>query len=154
MHRDWVPHAAEFLGTDMESGKDVDFIADLHFLSKTCGTSRFDGIISCSTFEHVKYPWLAALEIGKVLRIGGMVFVQTHQTFPVHNYPNDYWRFTKSALAALFNGKIGYEITSSAYEYPCQIIAPNHNPYYPSFLNVCITARKVAETPDHFLEDL
>ena len=28
MHRDWVPHAAEFLGTDLQHGADVDVIAD------------------------------------------------------------------------------------------------------------------------------
>src|SRR6202023_2373035 len=27
MHRDWVPHASEFLGTDIEHGADVDIVA-------------------------------------------------------------------------------------------------------------------------------
>ena len=34
MHRDWVPHAAEFLGTDIEAGPDVDVVADLHRLTR------------------------------------------------------------------------------------------------------------------------
>ena len=34
LHRDWVPHAAEFLGTDIQAGPDVDIVADLHRLSE------------------------------------------------------------------------------------------------------------------------
>ena len=40
-----------------------------------------DGVVSCSVFEHVKSRWIAALEIAKILRAGGVVFIHTHQTF-------------------------------------------------------------------------
>ena len=45
MHRDWVPHAAEFLGTDFEDGADVDILADVHRLSRVVGEERFDIIL-------------------------------------------------------------------------------------------------------------
>ena len=41
MHRDWVPHAAESLGTDLLPGADVDVVADAHTLSSTFGGERF-----------------------------------------------------------------------------------------------------------------
>ena len=45
MHRDWVPHAAEFLGTDIQDGPDVDVVADLHKLTEVVGVERFDVIL-------------------------------------------------------------------------------------------------------------
>jgi hypothetical protein len=46
MHRDWIPHAREFLGTDVEPGADVDVVADAHRLVDTVGMERFDVIVS------------------------------------------------------------------------------------------------------------
>ena len=75
MHRDWVPHAAEFLGTDIEAGPDVDVVADLHRLTDVVGRDRFDVILSCSTFEHLKTPTLAAHELMKALKVGGLIYI-------------------------------------------------------------------------------
>src|SRR5262249_25204386 len=90
-HQEWVPNAGEYLGTDIESGVDVDIVADVHRLTQVTGEEQFDVIISCSTFEHLKYPHLAAHELMKALRIGGVLFIQTHQSFPLHAYPYDYF---------------------------------------------------------------
>src|SRR5215472_14260084 len=48
-HEAWIPHAGEYLGTDIESGLDVDIVADAHRLSQVIGVEQFDVIISCST---------------------------------------------------------------------------------------------------------
>src|SRR5262245_32449666 len=90
-HDDWVPHAREYLGTDRAAGADVDLVADVHGLSAVTGVEQFDVVISCSTFEHFKYPHRAAHEVMKVLRLGGVLFIQTHQSFPLHAYPQDYF---------------------------------------------------------------
>jgi len=102
MHRDLVPHAAEFLGTDLVPGADVDIVADVHRLSEVAGEEAFDVILSFSTFEHLKYPHRAAHEVLKTLTVGGLVFVQTHQAFPLHAYPADYFRFTPAGVRSLF----------------------------------------------------
>src|ERR1700730_7999258 len=70
LHSVWVPNAGEYLGTDIESGPDVDIVADAHRLTQVTGEEQFDVIISCSTFEHLKYPHQAAHELMKALRIG------------------------------------------------------------------------------------
>src|ERR1043166_8066570 len=46
-HDAWIPHAAEFLGTDLAEGEDVDIIADVHKLTAVTGEESFDVIISC-----------------------------------------------------------------------------------------------------------
>jgi hypothetical protein len=114
MHRNWVPHAGEFLGTDIEQGSDVDIVADVHRLSAIVGIERFDVILSFSTFEHLKYPQLAAHEVMQALRVGGLLLVVTHQTFPLHSYPSDYFRFSTDALETLFPRQMGFEIAPSS----------------------------------------
>jgi SAM-dependent methyltransferase len=156
MHRYYVPHAAEFLGTDLEDGLDVDLVADLHRLTQVTGGEQFDAIISCSTFEHLKYPHLAAHEIMKALRIGGLLFVQTHQTFPLHAAPADYYRFSREGLAGLFGTQMGFQVIATDYEFPCQIHS-ERNPnlgQYGSFLNVRLYGRKFAPTPDEYSYEL
>jgi len=156
MHRDWVPHAAEFLGSDIEAGLDVDVVADAHRLSAAVGEQRFDVIISCSTFEHLKYPALAAHEVLKALKVGGVLFVQTHQSFPLHGYPSDYFRFSREALAALFGTTMGFEVRATNYDFPAKIVSRREpgTQDMPAFLNTTLWGEKRAPTPDEYRYEL
>jgi hypothetical protein len=40
-------------------------------------------------------PWKAVIEIIKVMSPGGLIFTQPHQTWPIHETPWDYWRFSR-----------------------------------------------------------
>jgi len=152
LHKQWVPHASAFVGTDFRSGPDVDLTADLHTLANKAGTETFDIVISCATLEHVKYPHLAALNMLKVLKVNGLIFIHTHQTFPLHAYPNDYYRFSREALQSLFSSAMGVQ-AETCYEYPAQIHT-ERDPQchmHPAFLNVLLSGRKVAPTPYAFV---
>lgn len=154
-HSVWVPHAAAYVGVDYEPGEDVDLVADAHELSKHVPRESVDGVISCSVFEHIKYPWIAALEIAKILKVGGFVFIHTHQTFALHAHPHDYWRFTTEGLTTLFGPALGLEVLSCHYQYPCRIVTPEDpgHVFNPSYLNVCLVARKIGPTPPVFIAD-
>jgi len=102
IHKAEFKNYSEYVGTDVEEGIDVDIVADAHKLSDTLGEERYDVIISCSTFEHFKYPTLVAHEIMKVLKLNGLLFIQTHQAFPLHAFPTDFFRFSIEALESLF----------------------------------------------------
>jgi methyltransferase family protein len=156
MHRDWVPHAAEFLGTDIEAGADVDVVADLHRLSDVVGRERFDVILSCSTFEHLKYPTLAAHELMKALKVGGLLYIQTHQSFPLHGYPSDYFRFSQEALASLFGTQMGFEVVATNYDFPARIYSRRlaETQRQPAFLNTTLWGEKRAPTPDQYRYEL
>ena len=134
-HIVWVPHAREYVGVDYEPGDDVDVVADAHELSKHFAAESVDAVVACSIFEHIKYPWIATAEIAKILRIGGLAFIHTHQTFALHAHPHDYWRFSMEGLAALFPVTLGFEVLSCHYQYPCRIVTPDdplqaQNPSY------------------------
>lgn len=152
-HDAWIPHASEFLGSDIASGEDVDIIADIHRLSETTGEEQFDVIISCSSFEHFKYPHLAAHEIMKTLKIGGLLFIQTHQAYPVHGAPHDYFRFSREALAGLFGTKMGFHVIETDYEFPAQINSPDvpNITAEPAFVNSRLLGEKTAKTPAEYI---
>jgi hypothetical protein len=156
MHQDWVPHAREFLGTDVEEGPDVDIVADAHRLSAVVGEERFDVILSCSTFEHLKYPALAAHEIMKSLKVGGLLYVQTHQSFPLHGYPSDYFRFSQEALASLFGTTMGLEVVATNNDFPAQIFSRRVADLdrLPAFLNTTLWGEKRAATPSEYRYEL
>ena len=154
MHKSFVPHATVFHGTDICQGLDVDFIADVHKLSSFVGEASYDVIISCSTFEHFKYPHLAAHEISKVLRMQGCVFIQTHSCFPLHAYPYDYFRFSVEALAGCFGTKNGIDVINTNYEFQCQILADAVGMKSTNWLNSNLFGIKNSKTPATFVYEL
>jgi hypothetical protein len=136
-------------GTDLRPGIDVDVVADAHRLSSVFRAAEFDGFISASVFEHLRWPWVAIMELNHVIRLGGLGYVQTHHTFPVHDHPNDYWRFSTEALATLFCDDLGWRVLKSDYDFPCEIVPPARvaewNPAAHAYLNVNVTVEKVGE---------
>jgi hypothetical protein len=154
-HSVWVPHAREYVGVDYEPGDDVDVVADAHELSKHFAAEGVDSVVACSIFEHIKYPWIATAEIAKILKVGGLAFIHTHQTFALHAHPHDYWRFSMEGLAALLPVTLGFKVLSCHYQYPCSIVTPDDplQAQNPSYLNVCLLARKVGPAPEAFVPD-
>ena len=152
-HDAWIPNAGEYLGTDIECDADVDIVADAHRLTQVTGEEQFDVIISCSTFEHFKYPHLAAHEVMKALRIGGVLFIQTHQSFPLHAYPHDYFRFSREALTGLFGAQMGFRVLAADYEFPAKVYSPREPGIadLPSFLNVRLFGEKSSKTPPAYI---
>jgi SAM-dependent methyltransferase len=153
VHKDWVPHSAEFLGSDIEPAEDVDVLADVHRLSEFVGAESFDAIISCSSFEHFKYPHLAAHEIMKTLKVGGALFIQTHQSYPLHSSPFDYFRFSREAMAGLFGTKMGFNVIGTDYEFPVRLRAKEAPDiaFMPAYINVRLFGEKTAPTPAQYI---
>ena len=112
----------EYVGFDIIPGPNVDIVGDIHQLSKSIPNESFDAIFSISVFEHLAMPWKAALEMNKVLKVGGLVFIATHPTWPLHDRPWDFFRFSTDALRSLFHSHTGFEILEASEGLPCRII--------------------------------
>ena len=123
-----VNPGAEWVGTDLLAGEGVDVVADVHELSAYFPAARFDIVILLSILEHLARPWDAAKELAAVVRPGGIALVATHQTFPYHAYPEDYYRFTTAGLAEIFGERHGWRTLETEYEYPAKVI-PLQNIY-------------------------
>lgn len=91
----------EYVGADMREGPGVDRLLDLHGLdlpSASVGTA-----LCLDTLEHVAHPHRAVEEIHRVLEPGGMAVLSSVMNFPIHEYPQDFWRFTPQAFRLLLS---------------------------------------------------
>ncbi len=137
---------------DVLPGADVDVVADLHSLPIDW-EGRFNAFVANAVFEHLERPWLAAKEVFRVLAPGGFCYVATHQTFPLHGHPSDFFRFSKEALSLLFTDA-GMTVLDVAYEHRALIVPPvsivptravkSWNAIWPSYICVHLFAEKAA----------
>ena len=98
-------------------------------------------------------PWKAALEINKILKPGGLVFIATHPTWPLHDRPWDFFRYSTDGFRAIFHHLTGFDIIDATEGLPCRIFplgtedSMNGMECHAAFLGVAILARKTGE-PD------
>lgn len=89
-----------FMGVDMREGPGVDKVAlanDLPF-----DDASFDVVISTEMLEHDTRPWKSVAEMARVTSPGGHVIITARGydqrgCFPIHDYPDDNWRFSVNA---------------------------------------------------------
>lgn len=139
----WVSDA-DYLRLDIRDGLDVDVIGDIHALPSEW-SGRFECFIADAVFEHLERPWIAAKEVARILAPGGCFFIVTHQCYPLHGHPSDFFRFSKEALRLIFEDA-GLSVTSADYGLRCMIVPPESvvpteiletwNREYPSFAHV------------------
>ena len=68
--------------------------------------NSFDAVISLAVLEHVKNPWKHAEEMIRVLKPGGILYVDVPFLQPYHGYPHHYYNMTTAGLRNLFDKKI------------------------------------------------
>lgn len=89
---------------DVSKDFSPDIVGDIHAIPLP--DSSVDAVICRSVLEHVVNPALAVSEMYRILKPGGLLFVQVPSIYPYHArtghgaYP-DYWRFFDSTLVLL-----------------------------------------------------
>ena len=147
---------SEYIKSDfVDDGADVDIVADIHKLEDTFEESYFDGFVARSVYEHVEKPWVASASINRILKLGGLVHIDTHLTFPVHGYPYDYFRFTTDGLVSLFDDSFGFRTLACDFMLPCSLsfnggqrkpdVWDEYAAQHRNYLHVMLVAEKVAE---------
>ncbi|MFH1620604.1 MAG: methyltransferase domain-containing protein [Patescibacteria group bacterium] len=97
----------EYRTLDSSADYGPDILGDIHALP--LADNSIDGVICRSVLEHVERPWDALREIHRVLKNGGLVFIQVPSIYPYHArtgvgaYP-DYWRFFESTIRLMSRG--------------------------------------------------
>ncbi len=109
---------AEYVGFDFYAGPNVDVVGDAHQLSSYFGDQRFDIIYSSAVFEHLAMPWVVATEMATLLKLGGLVFVETHLSHGSHERPWHFFQFSDMALRVLFSPALGFECIEAGVSNP------------------------------------
>ena len=118
---------AEYISFDYYPGENVDVVGDAHKLSSYFDENeKFDLIFSTAVFEHLAMPWLVSVEISKLLKPGGYVFVETHFAFSAHERPWDFYRYSDMGLRVLFSPALGFECIEAGLSNP---IIAKHSKY-------------------------
>ncbi len=107
---------------DILPDDNVDVVGDAHNLSAYFEPNTFDAVFSCAVFEHLLMPWKVAIEMNKVMKLGAIGFINTHQTLGMHDLPWDFWRFSDAAWKSIFNKNTGFEIVETAMDSPQYVI--------------------------------
>jgi len=110
---------AEYVGFDYYPGNNVDVVGDAHKLSSYFDPEKnFDIIYSSACFEHFAMPWIVATEIAKLLKTGGIVFVETHFSYSSHERPWHFFQFSDMGLKTLFSPALGFDCIEAGMSNP------------------------------------
>lgn len=95
-----------YSGCDLTPGKGVDLVLDLSLeyeqIAKKLKGQTFGAIICFSVLEHCPEVFRMCSNIEKLLAPGGALLVSVPFSWEYHKFPDDYWRFSPSAIKFLF----------------------------------------------------
>lgn len=99
--RNAAPSACKYIGVDTYAGDGVDIVSDPYSLPFEANSVEV--VASSSTFEHVEFFWVLFVEMARIVKPGGFIYINAPSRGPYHKYPVDCWRFYLDAGEALKN---------------------------------------------------
>ncbi|RKY32894.1 MAG: hypothetical protein DRP68_03330 [Candidatus Omnitrophota bacterium] len=84
---------------DISFSSNLDVVGDVLYLPFK--DNSFDSVIITEVLEHIFSPATVILEVKRVLRPKGYLYISVPMTWGLHYEPNDFWRFTKYSLFKL-----------------------------------------------------
>lgn len=109
--RDFRPSGAVYIGLDLAVAPCVDVVIAPE-LSLPLASGCADIVISSSTFEHDAFFWETFLEMARIAKPGGVLYISAPSNGKYHRYPVDNWRFYPNSGRALVRWarKNGHEL--------------------------------------------
>ncbi len=112
-YRHLFAHAHEYIGMDIEisGNKDQKSFVDVYYNGKhfPFDNQSIDAVFSSETFEHIFNLDEVLSEIHRVLKKDGLLLATCPFTWPEHEVPYDYARYTSFAIKDKLT-KLGFEI--------------------------------------------
>jgi SAM-dependent methyltransferase len=97
-----APPSCNYIGVDFEKARGVDVVItdpyELPFESES-----IDVCVSSSCYEHSEFFWLSFLEVVRIVKPGGLIYMNVPSNGYFHRYPVDCWRFYPDSGTALKN---------------------------------------------------
>ncbi len=105
--RDVSPVDAIYFGLDCAPGPGVDCVTAPN-RPLPLRSDFADVVLSTSQMEHDPFFWTTFPELLRILKPGGLLYLNVPSNGCFHRYPKDYWRFYPDAGVALQNwGRAG-----------------------------------------------
>jgi len=92
----------EYIGIDIIEGRGVDIICKAENLVEKFGEETFDFVLSTCLLEHVQDWKTCVSQIKRVCKREGHILIIVPSIYPYHEYPYDYWRFSKTDMIRIF----------------------------------------------------
>lgn len=109
--KDLLPEQFKYVGLDFEKGNNVDIVLDDAYQFPLESDSA-DIVVSSSCLEHSEFFWLTFLEMVRITKPDGLIYLNMPSSGEYHAYPVDCWRFRLDAAKALMNwaNREGYKV--------------------------------------------
>lgn len=89
-----------YIGVDVVDGPNVDLVMKKPYRLPARSNS-VDLIFCGQVFEHVPYFWVTIMEMARVVRPGGLIFITAPSRGHRHSPPTDCWRFYPDGMLAM-----------------------------------------------------
>lgn len=98
-YKSMIPHKL-YVTMDVNSKRYPNIVSDIQLCS--VADNSFDVVLMIEVLEHCPNPQKAVNELHRICRSQGVCIVSTRFMQPLHEEPNDYYRFTQYSLQVLF----------------------------------------------------
>jgi len=98
--RRFAPRGCRYVGIDLDGGPGVDIVVN-RVSQLPFAACSFDAIVTTSCFEHDAMFWQTFVEMCRVVKPGGYIYINAPSRGVLHRYPIDAWRFFPDAGIAL-----------------------------------------------------
>ena len=100
--REVAPKNFKYCGLDFQNAKGVDIVLEDPY-SFPLEDNSADVVVSSSCFEHSEMFWEVYLEVMRILKPDGLLYVNAPSSGAYHTHPVDCWRFYPDSGHALIN---------------------------------------------------
>jgi SAM-dependent methyltransferase len=90
----------------------VDIVLPSEFCWPNVPSESFDAVVTVSTLEHTRHPWLVVQEIARIMKPGGLACLTAPFAWPYHAHPIDCWRIYPDGMEAIMR-LAGFEVLST-----------------------------------------
>ena len=98
--RSAAPPEATYIGVDFARAKGVDVVLDDPY-SLPFADNEADIVLTSSCLEHSELFWLSFLEMMRILKPSGLLYINAPSNGIIHKFPVDCWRFYPDSGHAL-----------------------------------------------------
>lgn len=100
--RQFAPEGSRYIGLDFAEGNGVDVVLSDPY-NLPIEDQSVDVCVSSSCLEHSEFFWLSFIEMLRILKPNGVLYISAPSNSRFHRYPVDCWRFYPDSGRALQN---------------------------------------------------